>query len=746
MAFQKAKALQEAQKYVTQGKNALAIRQYLSILENDPSDLILLNTVGDLYVRDKNLPEGLKLFYKLADAYIQEGFVVKAIAIYRKIAKIDRDTAEPWLKLGELYLTQGHVREACEQCTNAFEFYRKTNQHGKALEVLHKLTRMDLDNPRHHLQLAQYAERSGEAKQAADAYLETARVAQRQGDALTAESALRRAVELAPNSPELELFRARQAFDEQRLEKVEKTLAAVPDLQNDPRAQQLLLETYLAAHNLDAASKLLLKVFRANPSDFTPVANYAAQCLAQQDYGRAHEAASSVAPDLIKQKKTAPLLEVLRKIWEAAPERIDNLELIYDVCEKTADEFAIPEVLEALGTAYVQAGELAKAEQTYARLAAREPLNESYRDLLKQVLRQQGKECAAPDLSALAGAELPLDAASAPSASSEIEVGLPSAAAPEQAFSPQEIGLEQSAAVRPASAEEESTPKRLRMPSAPETPAEVPPFNSQESREEIEFYTAHGFHAEAQRAVRNLEERYPGEPEVAALRRLVDQAEQQGEAESPETLEEGYLPSFESAAPAGPREVVVDLGAELALSLRDLRAPEPPTLPSDLVSDLNPGPQSADATSAELSTLLEELREGEAAEKSQDDPQTHYNLGVAFHEMGLHDEAIGEFQKVVKGALPSQLPPNFLQACTLLASCFMEKGMPAIAAQWCSRALEIPGLDQDAGLALRYDLGAALEQAGDHKSALQNFTEVYSQNIDYRDVAEKIRILRGKAS
>lgn len=147
-----------------------------------------------------------------------------------------------------------------------------------------------------------------------------------------------------------------------------------------------------------------------------------------------------------------------------------------------------------------------------------------------------------------------------------------------------------------------------------------------------------------------------------------------------------------------------------------------------------------------LSGLLEELGEPTGEQKEEDDPETHYSLGVAFREMGLFEEAIGEFQKVVRGAHKDKYPPNFLQACTLLATCFMDKKMPAIAVKWYTRALESPGLDEEATLALQYDLGVAYEQAGDAQSALEKFTEVYSQNIDFRDVAEKIRLLQKKGT
>src|SRR5512146_2783776 len=123
MAFNKAKELQEAHKYVAQGKVNRAIAQYKSIIEKDPSDLILLNVIGDLYAQDNNIPEALNYFYRLADTYTREGFKVKAIAIYKKISKLDRDKPEPLLKLAELNWAQGLAREAREQYKNAFEFF-----------------------------------------------------------------------------------------------------------------------------------------------------------------------------------------------------------------------------------------------------------------------------------------------------------------------------------------------------------------------------------------------------------------------------------------------------------------------------------------------------------------------------------------------------------------------------------------------------------------------------------------------
>jgi len=158
-----------------------------------------------------------------------------------------------------------------------------------------------------------------------------------------------------------------------------------------------------------------------------------------------------------------------------------------------------------------------------------------------------------------------------------------------------------------------------------------------------------------------------------------------------------------------------------------------------------PPPQRFDpASSVDLSSLFGELKqelEHDAA-NSDEDPETHYNLGVAFREMGLLDEAIGELQKVCQFVDRGHTFPNLMQAYTWLAQCFLEKSMPEVAVRWYEKALKLPNLEQETRTALHYELASALESSGNNPAALSNFLEVYSSNIDYRDVAERIKALR----
>jgi tetratricopeptide (TPR) repeat protein len=147
----------------------------------------------------------------------------------------------------------------------------------------------------------------------------------------------------------------------------------------------------------------------------------------------------------------------------------------------------------------------------------------------------------------------------------------------------------------------------------------------------------------------------------------------------------------------------------------------------------------------DLSEMFGELKhelEEENIPGKDDDPETHYNLGVAFREMGLLDEAIAELQKVCSSVERGHPFSQLVQTYTWLAQCFLDKNVPEAAVRWYEKALTLPGLNPESRVAIHYELGSACETAQDKKAALKHFTEVYGANIDYRDVAERIQALK----
>jgi len=146
----------------------------------------------------------------------------------------------------------------------------------------------------------------------------------------------------------------------------------------------------------------------------------------------------------------------------------------------------------------------------------------------------------------------------------------------------------------------------------------------------------------------------------------------------------------------------------------------------------------------DISDMFSELKQDLETDTNvaTEDPETHYNLGVAFREMGLLDEAISELQKVCQAVERGNPFPHLMQAYTWLAQCFLDKGIPEAAIRWYEKALALPGIDGDTCTALHYELGSAYEAGQNKPLALKHFMEVYGSNIDYRDVAERIKALK----
>ena len=155
---------------------------------------------------------------------------------------------------------------------------------------------------------------------------------------------------------------------------------------------------------------------------------------------------------------------------------------------------------------------------------------------------------------------------------------------------------------------------------------------------------------------------------------------------------------------------------------------------------------SAAGAGTDLIEMFEELKgeleEDGAPTTAEQDPETHYNLGVAFREMGLLDEAIGELQKVCQLVDRGHPFSQLMQTYTWLAQCFLDKNVPEAAIRWYERALKIGTIDEDTRTALHYELASAYENAHNRDAALSHFMEVYGSNIDYRDVAERIKALK----
>ena len=133
--------------------------------------------------------------------------------------------------------------------------------------------------------------------------------------------------------------------------------------------------------------------------------------------------------------------------------------------------------------------------------------------------------------------------------------------------------------------------------------------------------------------------------------------------------------------------------------------------------------------------MLSEFKKGIDANIELDDTQAHYDLGVAFREMGLLDEAISEFQKALRGT------QGRLRTAEALGLCFFDKGQFAVSATVLRRAVDSEPGGDDQKIGLLYWLGRCEEEQGRSAQALSYYQRIFSIDIGFQDVRERVKSL-----
>jgi pilus assembly protein FimV len=995
MAFNKSKALESALKFLNQGKVAQAIGEYQQILRHDPKDQATLMTVGDLFARQGDMTQAIEYFERLAQVYLSDGFNSKAIAIYKKIAKLAPAEMAPLERLADLYVQQGVLSEARPLFIQIAEAHLKANRSVKAVEVLHRLLEVEPENPRVQMRLAELYNVMGQKKEAAQTYLSYAQRLFERNENEEAQKLIDRALEVDATNPVAILLKGRILATLKKNDQAIKVLETHPEANAGAEVTDLIIDLELeSGHPAKAVDRARKQLARGH-AHFAQLHKVTDALIEAGQMADVLSLLGELRNPMIEAGKQDEFLKSLTTATERAPGEMEGLEMLVDFCRHTSDPFRLSAALGQLADAYADAGNFARAEELLQELVDRNKNDERLVERLNQLRARAGGGSAPAQPAAIDVAPpppIPESFVSVSAPTVEAEPAAPSDAPAPLAILEEELdeetqryvaqaltdvdlfssyGLTQKAThllenvlqraprhtptlerlldlylgggnerrtAETASLLEQIHRERndtvnadrfaeLRqrfqkvagisqedMPTAPpavtSSPAAAPVAEVQaevqasiQAAHEIELPVEAPLGAIPRPVVKPSTAEFeialtPPEPEEAAepahaappaahvapeaepvaaadevdlsdeweaMAQEVAQStspvpEEVASAPEPEPAPEpiaANVPSHEPEGEPEPEQVeadafIIDETPEAeaepepepvpeAVSMEDAE-PEPAIEPSielieepvaaspapdagaasngdfelelapepqksglltteDLISELvaeidgmdspsasapashhepiatpepvAPAPVSVastrpaatpkaappppvvqepvpEVTAEALNQLAEVFQEfrsemGEMGDEDED-LETHYNLGIAYREMGLLDEAIGEFQKVAKAIQKGKPFPYAMNCSTLLAVSFMDKGEPKIASVWYRRALETPGLEQESVLALRYDLGLALESAGESKGALDSFQQVYAMNIDYRDVADRISVLQKQES
>jgi tetratricopeptide (TPR) repeat protein len=705
-----------------------AIEQLLKAIEamekspEDNPDLSLYNRVGDLYQKSGDTPLAVAMYERAAEKYGEGGFHNNAIALCNKVLRLTPGRSQIYLKLGMMFAAKGFISEARQNLLEYADRMQKAGQLEEAFKALKAFAEITPGQDDIWGVLAQQARASAktdEQKEQVEKLLsefeQKERVVQRKsrlsrsmltGEELPPEPSSRRDLVFLdlgevptsrksgaraapvieePPAPRKSAARAAAAAEPPALEI--ESIPVAPSSEISGPAPSADLEPASPVEPAGAALGLeptaLVEEPPAAPPKRPSVPKAAAPPLLELDI----EAPAEASPEPASAAEAVsglPLMEMEEEAPAAAPTA--GLPLM------EAEPEPAPAAAPSLD--FIDLGEVAETVPTAAALEAKlaaAPDDWAARRRLGEVLLDEGKR------------ERGL---------AELDAALE--------------GFEQAGALDDAYA---VTEEILHL--------DTNSVRHQQKRVELAYRQGDkarlvdAYNELGDALLRNND---PAKA-IAVYQRVIEHDAGNVRARAAlDTLAPPAAPAAPAAAPAKAKPApaaseFVDLGA---MMLEDDEEPKDTRM---RVEDEEPtGDEEAD-----FKSMLKAFKKGIAANVGEEDFQSHYDLGVAYKEMGLLDEAIAEFQKALRAT------DGRLRSSEALGMCFFDKGQFAVAETILRRGLEAPAASDAERIGLLYWLGRSLEEQAKSADALAAYNRVFGVDITFQDVSRRVQALHARA-
>lgn len=719
MSFDKTKAMRNAERYVAQGKINAAISEYRAVVDNDPRDIATLNMLGDLYAKASEKRKAVDCYLQVADHYNKQGFAQKAIAIYNKISRIQPESIEVSAKLAELHKVKGSLAEARAHYTTLAEHYQKNGRRIEALAMYKQIALLDPNNTEVCLSLADSYLRENQKDDALEAYAEAGARFSRQGRHEDAVRALMKGYDIRTTDLRIlgGLVKAQTALG--RAYKAANLLEEI--LAEDPYNRDvlyLLIECCIDSQNATGAEKAVVKLVEIEPANYPKFLDLIRIYLNTNDPESAARILTMSSEYLLAAGQADECGKWINEILERDPAQLSGLRLLIRYNSWLKDETGFRLGLERLYAAASKREVIEDERFALAQLVVIRPHETRYRDRLNEINAQFGFEDDPVD-EELIRAQFAEEAVE--SDGSEQLNGHKPAADDEQIERFENVDDDVIAAeIIEAGADAKPSKIGRELSHADEE-------KIQTELASITFYIENDYNELAEKAIKELTAEFGDREEFDALRRRIGAVhEEEGVEAQPAKAEKTPKPRAKRSK-KGKAEV----------------EPEP-TVAAEIVEA--PGENEEPREEVAARTIgLEEMRSefglDAAEDSSNDDYETHYQMGVAYQEMGLTEQAIAEFQDAIALVAPSDGTRRFYQCANLLGHCFMQNAMANHAVTWFARALETPEISDEEYHGLWYELASAHEANGDDDQAATLFEKIYAENVDFRDVGQRVKHL-----
>ncbi len=391
MAIQRDKIIASAEKLVAKGKIEPAIKEYERLLDDNPSDVNTLNRIGDLWVRINRNDEAVKVFSRIADHYSKDGFFLKAIAIYKKINKLDPSKLDIYAKLADLYGKQGLAMEAKSQYQVLADYYLKHGDPGNALAIYRKISELDPNSINVHVKLADLYSQNNQTKEALKEYDRVGRMLLKRGMLDEAVQVFKKALKIDAGNIELVESLVTALLEAKDYDNaIQIVQASIESSTDNPRLLAIYGRILMTRGDMNGARAALE---RAHARDANDASVREALSDLYVRIGNADGALEMLLPIVEKalgRGERGTAVEMLNRLLRVDAGHTPTLERLVAVYSRLNEETNILSSMSSLAEAHVAKGHYEKAADVLEKLIQREPQNSQHRTKLQFVRTQMG--------------------------------------------------------------------------------------------------------------------------------------------------------------------------------------------------------------------------------------------------------------------------------------------------------------------------------------------------------------------
>lgn len=663
MSSKKDKFLESAQKFIIKGQLDRAIKDYEQVVALDPNDIRHRQRLAELLVRVNRTIEAIGEYEAIGKYYADNGFYLKAIAVYKQIQKLDPDDIKTCLNLATLNEKQGLTGNALAEYGRVCSYYEKNGKRNDALTILESMIDIDPDNLNTRLKIAEIRFTTGKADKAYEDFCQVASLLLKRGDETAFNQVSERIRYLFPAKKEFILEQLTAEVKSGNAEAViPRLLEITKSEQENLPAWQLLTEAFRNSASREDLKLTLQKMVRIFPDDLAAKEELIRCALDDNDIEGTFYLLDLHSATFAEKAAFQPLERIYLGLLNSAPQDVrifQGLKKLYEASGEREKLAGIDEKMDSLGRSDAEPqsespdNEISSIDEQAVPMeeVVEPPMEDVVEPLMEEDENSDGSgDLVLPGESDLAGGR-----------------GSGGEAAETEPEYPDEIDLE----------------------------LEIP---DDELDDLTEFYRESD--AETDDSASLTEE----SGEMVVPDRDVSPGSDVSEQET-FFAEEGDSIELEM-------DFYSDLDAE--------QAPPPPVLDT-----YSPDGQ------------FSAFRKGLDQQLDNGDTETRYNLGIAFKEMGLYDEAISEFQAAALD------PQRRIDCMTLQGICCRDKGDYKRAEEFFKNGIGEEGLSPEERLSIKYELALLDESAGRNEDALAMYREIKAEQNDFRDTKEKIARLLG---